>query len=382
MINIIKSILFKITFYPLSYIVPKDKKLLIFQNVLGKSFRGNPKAIYLYVKKNLPNYKIKYFASSDENKSNNFKGEQKYKLSFRTAWMVLRANYIFVDTTYYATPNLSTLMGNFNIIQVYAGTVIKKYNLLDNKKIYPLLTQIALRKELQNYKLVLATSEYSKKATEEAFESKNVRVLGYPRNDIFFDEKTYSMENLREKLNVKKYKKVFLYCPTHRGLKVNVSPFNNKDLNKLNKVLIKNNWVLFTVAHRMTNKINNEKDDFSNIINVNDKINDFQELLPLTDVMISDYSGAICDFLLTGKPIIYFVFDLEEYYKYPGIYFDFEKECPGPIVKTTSDLIEVISNSEKIKIDKIKYEKFNNLFNKYKDGNSTKRLLNKLKINK
>ena len=70
---------------------------------------------------------------------------------------------------------------------------------------------------------------------------------------------------------------------------------------------------------------------------------DIQELLLITDVLISDYSGAYIDFALLKRPVIHFAYDLELYQsKDSGLAYDINDVAAGPIVKSKEGLkIEV-----------------------------------------
>jgi CDP-glycerol glycerophosphotransferase len=58
---------------------------------------------------------------------------------------------------------------------------------------------------------------------------------------------------------------------------------------------------------------------------------------------VTDYSSAMFDFAVTGKPMVFFTYDLEHYRDHVrGFYFDFETEAPGPIVRTTGDLTHAL----------------------------------------
>ncbi len=52
---------------------------------------------------------------------------------------------------------------------------------------------------------------------------------------------------------------------------------------------------------------------------------DTNEILSVTDVLISDYSSIFYDFMLTGKPILFYVPDAENFEDYRGLYFGFDK---------------------------------------------------------
>jgi CDP-glycerol glycerophosphotransferase len=55
---------------------------------------------------------------------------------------------------------------------------------------------------------------------------------------------------------------------------------------------------------------------------------DITELYLVSDVLVTDYSSAMFDYAVTGRPILFFVYDLAEYRdSLRGFYFDFETEA-------------------------------------------------------
>ena len=73
--------------------------------------------------------------------------------------------------------------------------------------------------------------------------------------------------------------------------------------------------------------------------------------------------------------MIFFTYDLEEYIEKRDFYYPFESFVPGPIARTTDDIIEIINNS---KFDLNKVDKFRDKFLSSLDGKSTKRVVDEL----
>jgi CDP-glycerol glycerophosphotransferase len=72
---------------------------------------------------------------------------------------------------------------------------------------------------------------------------------------------------------------------------------------------------------------------------------DIRELYLAADVIITDYSSVMFDFAITGKPLIFFTYDLEHYRdELRGFYFDFEAEAPGPLCRTTDEVIGALED--------------------------------------
>ena len=110
------------------------------------------------------------------------------------------------------------------------------------------------------------------------------------------------------------------------------------------------------------------------IVDLTIKNVDPQELLFITDILITDYSSCYIDFLLFNRPIIFFQYD-----NYEGsdneLYFSIGENNPGPVVKTENELENELEN---LLDGKDEYDKRRNYYlekyHRYKDGNSSKRV--------
>ena len=96
----------------------------------------------------------------------------------------------------------------------------------------------------------------------------------------------------------------------------------------------------------------------------------------IADVLITDYSSSIFEYIYLNRPVVGFAPDLEEYKVKPGLIYDYETIFPGPIAKDWNSLKKLIEEALK---DPSKYESIRKdrlaLFHKFLDGNSTKRVI-------
>jgi CDP-glycerol glycerophosphotransferase len=64
-------------------------------------------------------------------------------------------------------------------------------------------------------------------------------------------------------------------------------------------------------------------------------------------VLITDYSSMICDFATTGKPMVFYTYDLEDYRdNLRGFNLDFEAEAPGPLLATSAEVIAAVRDAD------------------------------------
>ena len=72
---------------------------------------------------------------------------------------------------------------------------------------------------------------------------------------------------------------------------------------------------------------------------------DVNELMLVSDVLVTDYSSVIYEFALLGRPIAFLAPDDGAYDEERGFYFDFRRDAPGPIVDTTEELATLIRSN-------------------------------------
>lgn len=221
--------------------------------------------------------------------------------------------------------------------------------------------------------LVIISSEKVQEIYSNALgiEKSKVKNLGIPRADIFFreEEKQRVREEFYKNYPELKNKKIILYAPTFRDNEKN--KFNLKlDIELMKKNLEELDYILLLKLHPGIKSKDIQVDDkFS--YNFSDYSNT-ADLLIVSDILISDYSSIIFEFSIMKKPILFYAYDVEEYIKDRGFYYNYYDFIPNKINYTTEELIKAIMNQE---WDLERIEKFARYFFNPFDGNSTERVL-------
>jgi CDP-glycerol glycerophosphotransferase (TagB/SpsB family) len=385
---VIRNYLIKLLLAFFSFFIPKNNKILLFSSVGNYDFpiflneddyqfKESPKYLAIYSAKNFKNFKS-YFHCPNKNLFKSL--EEKEIIPVRgvfSFWVMLRAKYLFIDNNNFFNPNPSFLFGRFNFIQCWHGTPLKKMgeDILIKKRKFSLVKKI----EENKYDMVVSNCPYSSKIFKKLFSSSKILETGYPRNDIFKFPDFFSIEKLKEKINLNKYNKIFLYAPTFRKLKENTNPFSGIFLKKINDIMLSDNSIFLIKQHPYASSIEG-LDKFSRIIDISEIVNDIQEVLIYTDILITDYSSVFFDYSLLNKPMIFFAKDLDDYDNDRGLYLNYRKEMPGPIIENDKEFLKLLNNYKilysKNNINKIRI--FKNKFNKYQDGKNCERLFKKL----
>ncbi|MGZ4551337.1 MAG: CDP-glycerol glycerophosphotransferase family protein, partial [Blastococcus sp.] len=103
------------------------------------------------------------------------------------------------------------------------------------------------------------------------------------------------------------------------------------------------------------------------------------ELYLAADVLVTDYSSAMFDFAVTGKPLLFYTYDLEHYRDdLRGFYFDLADVAPTPLLRTSTELIEALGDLTVAEDDSEpadRYARFRDTFCSLEDGHATERVL-------
>lgn len=209
----------------------------------------------------------------------------------------------------------------------------------------------------------------------------NVKDTGMARTDIFFDEK-YIEEKKKEiykECPYLKNKKVVLFAPTYRGtsLKKSYYDYEQLDVQKIYNELKDENYVFIFKWHpglyyqmKEKNILPYDLEKYPNFYYDFSESRDINDLLLVTDVLITDYSSVIFDYALLNKPLVYFVYDYEEYQQERGLYFNFDEYVYGDIAKNTEELILAIKHNRVLTEER---EAFMKKFMEACDGNATQK---------
>ena len=107
---------------------------------------------------------------------------------------------------------------------------------------------------------------------------------------------------------------------------------------------------------------------------------DITDLYLISDVLVTDYSSTMFDFAGTGRPMLFFTYDLDRYRDtLRGFYFDFEATAPGPLLSTSDDVIEALRDIGRIERSyQAAYAAFRARYCSLDDGHAAARAVDRL----
>lgn len=162
-----------------------------------------------------------------------------------------------------------------------------------------------------------------------------VAVTGYPRVDATVDLPEAARATLRARLGLDPSQKVILYAPTWRGSLADRKLDNDRLMSDIRAMSSTDARLLFR-GHPVTEALLDEAGVAAHLVPADIDTND---LLSIVDVLITDYSSVAFDFMATGRPVIYYAYDLEEYRQSRGLCLDIAT-LPGILCRDASELRE------------------------------------------
>jgi CDP-glycerol glycerophosphotransferase (TagB/SpsB family) len=344
-----------------SLIIPRSKNLVVFGSRDGKRFSDNSRYLFFYMKR-FSNKKVIWLTKSKKIKS--YLLQNKYLCFFSYSILGLyygfRAKYHIYDYSEKDTSEFSSIKSiKINLGHgIYLKKVLKYKPVSIISKMYNYL--INSKKNFHTYPNKKYAGHIINYFPKQKY---NLLLSNHPSNIVFYYKKKIPsyLFTKKEKKIIKKIKKakgkIIGYFPTWRknGYDMFFDVETKSQLLNLNNLLKKNNSFIITKHHsnifkedgftkinKKTNLLDNNLKKLSNFINLDYDI-DLNAILVHCDLLISDYSGAIADYLISKKPIILYVPDYKKYSLDPGLNFNYSFYKFGHIAKNYNSLIRYLS---------------------------------------
>lgn len=357
-----------------------NNNLLVFGSTNGQAYTGNSKVIFEYLC-NHSKYYCVWITGSEEVYRDLKKKQYRVVLNkniIKTIKILKAAKYIFISHGF-GDISYIDFSPDSKLIHLAHGISFKKGGHDLESNIMPIVEKIMNKKLVEHMDILIDSSEETKRHKMSRFgvNSNRIIVTGYPRNDILINHSEDLESKIKRKLGIEKGYDIILYAPTFRDYKY-TNPLTEKFLGKLEKYLLEAKKYFLYKPHPFTENINLKQ--YKNMISIERNV-DILDLLIIADILITDYSSVLYDFLLTMKPMIFFATDLDKYTEVRDFYYNYETFVPGPIVKTGDQLIETLKNFNKLE-DKYreKRKSMRDQFNKYHDGRATQRIIKYLEL--
>jgi CDP-glycerol glycerophosphotransferase (TagB/SpsB family) len=200
------------------------------------------------------------------------------------------------------------------------------------------------RAERANWDMFISQNGDTTPIIQQAYEFQGtdasaVLEIGYPRNDELAAIDPARVAMLRERIGIPADRRVVMYAPTWREAGQNVELLS---LVKLAKELGEGGITFLQRGHVRTLE-EGEMVASDAVIDVS-TYPQINELYMVADLLITDYSSMMFDYSVTGRPMMFYTPDIEEYTdpKVRGAYFDLEEIAPGPVVRTVPEVVDLL----------------------------------------
>ncbi len=167
---------------------------------------------------------------------------------------------------------------------------------------------------------------------------------GIPRNDIFFDKEQHRQirERINREYNIPDNHRIVMYAPTFRR-SGSIEPYRINWQELIPHLREKFDGANITVFLRLHPNLIGKVDTSSlqnspEVIDMT-RYHDMQELLCISDMLITDYSSSMFDYAMLRRPCLLYATDVEQYDR--GYYYDF-CELPFPLARDGEQLTKLI----------------------------------------
>ncbi|WP_151702642.1 CDP-glycerol glycerophosphotransferase family protein [Nitrincola alkalilacustris] len=348
-----------------TWLIPRSRKIWVVGGSKGLRFADNARHFALQAKRTWPNQKIVWISPSTEVRAQAICAgiPSHHPISLLGIWYCLRASWHIFDTS---IKDISEFTGiGAKWLNLWHGVPLKS---LDNMKPWPSNNRINrihnwwYRKDSQYHKKYLTHPtpphfDY----LSEIFDLPrgNIITSNLPRNQQIisshYPDLSTSELQLRQELAQSK-RTVIGYFPTWRdtGMDRFLGAVGINDINALNALLKEHDAILVTKWHscsyqeykhrgmsRTAAEIDATLTQSPHIMTLPFQC-DLNTILDCCDILISDYSGVMIDYLLLDRPIIQIPYDLDEYRIFTGLLPDYEllSASIGPMTKSFSQLLQ------------------------------------------
>ncbi|HYH25425.1 MAG TPA: CDP-glycerol glycerophosphotransferase family protein [Blastococcus sp.] len=264
-------------------------------------------------------------------------------------------------------------------LQTWHGTMLKR---IHNDVLWAPEGRLAyLDQDIARWDLLLSPNSVTTERLRNAFGYRGpIHETGYPRNDLLSSPRKDDVRaEVRSDLGIRDDQTVVLYTPTWRDDLVFEGSGDRDfefpiDLDEFGARLGKDHVLLLRLHNMVMSRL--EVAEGSAVRDVCSHP-DIRDLYLAADMMVTDYSSTMFDFAITGKPLLFFTYDLERYRdQLRGFYFDLAEVAPGPLVATSTELVEAIAGIDRVTVEHAeRYARFRQTFCHLEDGSATERVL-------
>lgn len=344
----------KLFFYRLMRSMPMRKNNVLLFSYYGEHYSGSPKYISQYLIQN-SSLKIVWAFTKPENYSICDSKKIKYN-SFKFYYYLATSGSL---VTNYRMPSFFEKREKQKYIQTWHSSLRLKMIEKDAESTLPSNYVTMAKNDSKQISVLLAGSKKSKEIFEKAFWYDG-RILnsGTPQCDLFFNNTDFYVKKVREFYKIDDDTKIALYAPTFRkNNNLDIYDLDYDDLVKNLQNKFGGEWVILLRLH--PHLIHADLNLDSNVTVNATSYDDVQELLCAADILISDYSAIMFDYMCLKRPCFLYIPDYQNYISNDRkLYFDLD-DLPFETAETKEEL--------NLKVYNFDFQSYNQKLNQFLD---------------
>ncbi|MDH6578136.1 bifunctional glycosyltransferase family 2 protein/CDP-glycerol:glycerophosphate glycerophosphotransferase [Kitasatospora sp. MAP5-34] len=353
---------------------------VVYNAAMGGQYAGSPRAVHEELaRRGLP---LRHVWSSDDLQADLPQTAESVR-QWSPEWYEALATAKYVVTSTHLPEFFERRPGQI-VLQTWHGTPLKRIG-HDFEKVWFTDSEYLkhLDREVPQWSLLVSGNNFSTPVLRRAFGYQGeILESGYPRNDVLFAaDREKTAEQVRERLGLPEGKKIVLYAPTfredrrrpHGGYQLDL----RLDLAAAQAALGEDQVLLVRGHEVMCGQIPGAGNGYVWDVGT---YPDMADLLLVADVLVTDYSSAMFDFANTGRPMVFFTYDLEHYRdNLRGFTFDFEAAAPGPMPASSEELVSALGRIDELSGEYAeKYTAFREAYCDLDDGQASARVVDAL----
>lgn len=292
--------------------------------------------------------------------------------SLRGAWYLARARVVVLA---FGLRGLSSYAAGISrkhlVVQLWHGIPLRRIGRLFSRETW-------WAAETPKYAAMVASSERERGNLAEAFApvpAEQIWVTGLPRNDFFLGDESALPPDYRAHLAELRRqlagRRLVLYAPTWRDNEADHYRFSPEERQRFAEVLRRHHAVLGVRGHSNVRHLSTYTagSDVAEIVSMN-QYPDVNVVLRETAVLVTDYSSIYLDFVQTGRPVLHFTYDFDDYLsKRIGFFYELDEAFAGPPLLTFDQLLPRLEEALGSGVTDLgRYQRVHDLFHQHPGG--------------
>lgn len=353
-------------------VVPPREDLVLFESDVGAGCTGSPRYIYEELRRRRVPFDMVWSVAANRRNFPSDAGLVR-RMSWRYLWTMARAGY-WVDS--HGLPLAYPKPAGTRYLQTWHGQGLKTVG-FDAPDLRADFAEPRARWRAAVARwdaLVSPSAEFERIfLPSNGYEGPVLR-YGSPRCDVLVHGDEDAVRRAKDRLEIPPGLRVLLYAPTYRDRAKSSGMSVRADLDMMAEALA-GSWVVILRTHPVERyRVPQRLRHFVRPAGSYPEVND---LMLASDALLTDYSSLMCDYAVTGRPMLFLIDDWDEYRRVErGAHHDLPAIAPGPCLTTTEELIHALRDLDAVAASfTARYTEFHRLWCSDERGHATAKVV-------